>query len=406
MRTERATFKGHAGDELAARLDLPEFEPRAYALFAHCFTCGKDIAAARRIARRLTGSGIGVLRFDFTGLGHSKGEFSNTSFTSNVQDLVAAAAWLRSNRDAPQLIIGHSLGGTAAVLAAAEIPESKAVAVIGSPFDPLHVAENFGASVETIRRDGAADVQLAGRQFRIGKQFLDDIEAVSLETVLANLKRALLVMHAPQDDVVSIDNATKIFVAAKHPKSFVTLDGADHLVTDEADAAYLADVVGAWASRYVVLAPEAHPGATDEGEDLVRSAEMDPDGFLQDLHTGAHHLYADEPKSVGGTDRGPTPYQLVSAGLAACTSMTIRMYARRKGIALERVVVDVTHDKIHAQDCDDCTSGAAKIDEFRRVLRLEGDLTEEQRAKLLEIADKCPVHRTFEGEIKVRTELG
>ncbi len=404
MRTIRATFEGHAGDALAARLDLPEFGARAYALFAHCFTCGKDIAAARRISQRLTESGVGVLRFDFTGLGHSKGEFANTSFASNVRDLVRAADHLRAERAAPQLVIGHSLGGAAAIAAAAEIPEAKAVAVIGAPADPAHVLHIFGGDLEKIRSEGSAEVTLVGRKFRIGKEFIDVAEATSLEKTLAELKRALLILHAPRDEIVGIDNATKIFMAAKHPKSFVTLDGADHLVSSEADAAYAAAVIASWASRYVTLAPEAHPG--EAGEGLVRSAELDPEGFLQDLHAGGHHLLADEPQSVGGSDLGPTPYGLVSAGLAACTSMTIRMYARRKGIALDRVVVDVAHDKVHAKDCADCETETGKIDEFRRTIRLEGDLSEEERAKLLEIADKCPVHRTLEGEIKVRTELG
>ena len=260
-----------------AGLDLPEFGARAYALFAHCFTCGKDIAAARRIARRLTDNGVAVLRFDFTGLGHSKGEFGNTSFVTNVRDLVAAAQWLRAEHEAPQLMIGHSLGGAAAILAAADIPEAKAVAVIGAPSDPSHVLHHFGAAAEQIRAEGSAEVTLAGRAFRIGRQFVEDAEATSLEATLASFKRALLVLHAPKDDVVGIENATRIFSAAKHPKSFVTLDDADHLVTSEKDAAYAADVIASWASRYVELAPERHPGAATE--DLVRSAELGSRGF-------------------------------------------------------------------------------------------------------------------------------
>lgn len=404
MRTLRATFPGHDGAELSARLDLPEFGARAYALFAHCFTCGKDIAAARRVAQRLAGSGIGVLRFDFTGLGHSQGEFAHTSFCSNVEDLLAAADYLRREHGAPQLIIGHSLGGAAAILAAARIPEATAVAVLGAPADPGHVLEHLGSSVEAIRRDGEAEVTLAGRNFRIGRAFVEAAETASITEALAHLKRALLVLHAPRDEVVGVDNATRIFVAAKHPKSFVSLDDADHLISREEDAGYAADVIASWAARYVTLAPEEHPG--DAGEEVARSAELDPKGFLQDVHAGGHHLFADEPAAVGGTDRGPSPYQLVAAGLAACTSMTVRMYARRKGVALERVVTDVTHAKIHAEDCADCETEKGKIDEFRRVVRLEGDLTEAERAKLLEIADKCPVHRTLHGEIKVRTALG
>ncbi|MCI4666002.1 MAG: bifunctional alpha/beta hydrolase/OsmC family protein [Neomegalonema sp.] len=404
MRTERILFDGHAGDKLAARLDLPEFETRAYALFAHCFTCGKDIAAARRVAQRLTEQGVAVLRFDFTGLGHSKGEFANTSFTSNVDDLVQAAAWLAAERAAPKLIIGHSLGGAAAIAAAARLPEVRAVATIGAPADPGHVLHNFGGDLAKIRADGEADVELAGRRFRIGRGFVEDVEAASLDQILATLKRPLLVMHAPRDEFVGIDNASHIFAAAKHPKSFVSLDNADHLLTREEDAAYAADVIAAWAGRYALPTSSLEAGAADAS--LVRSAEVDPARFLQSIYAGGRHFHADEPKSVGGEGLGPTPYDLVAAGLAACTSMTVRMYARRKGLKLDRVYVDVSHQKIHASDCADCEAAHGRVDEFSRTVYLEGELSETERAKLMEIADKCPVHRTLEGEIKVRTVMG
>ena len=403
MRTERIDFQGHAGDKLAARLDLPDREARAYALFAHCFTCGKDIAAARRIAQRLTESGVGVLRFDFTGLGHSKGEFANTTFSSNVDDLLLAADWLRQNREAPQIVIGHSLGGAAVLAAAGRIPEAKAVVSVAAPHDPEHVLHNIATGdLDAIRAQGEAEVKLAGRPFKIKKGFIEDVERSKLDEAIGSLKKALLVLHAPLDATVGVENASAIFSAAKHPKSFVTLDDADHLITNDRDAMYAADVIAAWASRYVDTRDEAHPAAGVE-EGFVRSAEATPNGFLQDVHTGGHHLLADEPASVGGTNLGPSPYQLVSAGLAACTSMTIRMYARRKEIPLGSVVVDVEHDKIHAKDCADCEATTGKIDVFRRTIRLTGDLTPEQRAKLLEIADKCPVHRTLEGEVKIET---
>ena len=410
MPTERVAFPGHAGDELAARLDLPlDLSPdgraSVYALFAHCFTCGKDIAAARRIAQKLTEKGIGVLRFDFTGLGHSGGEFASTSFASNVEDLVLAAGWLAKNHAAPQILIGHSLGGAAVLAAASRIDSARAVVTIGAPSAPEHVLHNFGGSLDEIREKGSAEVTLAGRPFRIGETFVDDARSTKLEAAIGGLRKALLVMHAPLDEIVGVDEATKIFVAAKHPKSFVTLDKADHLVSRETDAAYAAEVIAAWVSRYVDAPSGVSRDEPDLAEGYVRSSEVSPDGFRQTILAGRHRLTADEPADVGGTDLGPGPYEFMGAALAACTSMTIRMYARRKNLPLTHVSVDVSHDRIYAADCEDCESKSGKVDEFRRRIRLEGDLSEAQRSKLLEIADKCPVHRTLENEIKVRTEL-
>ena len=402
MVTERLTFAGHDGTELAARLDLPDGPHLATALFAHCFTCSKDIPAARRISARLAALGIAVLRFDFTGLGHSGGEFANTSFSTNVADLIAASEALTARAMAPQLLIGHSLGGAAVLKAAAQIPSSRAVVTIGAPFDPKHVTHNFGGALERIRKDGRAEVCLGGRMIAIGRGFLDDIEGESLTEAIRNLRRALLIMHAPRDQIVGIDNATRIFTAAKHPKSFITLDGADHLISNPDDAEYAADVIAAWAERYLEIRHPAPPPGAPEG--IVRVSEADPAGFLQDVMAGPrHHLLADEPKSYGGTDRGPSPYGLVAAGLGACTSMTIRMYARRKGWPLKHVSVDVSHDKVHAQDADART--AARIDRFSRLIRLEGPLDEAQRKRLLEIADKCPVHKTLTQGSEVITQL-
>ncbi len=402
MKTSKIEFPGHNGEMLAARLDAPVRAPKAYALFAHCFTCTKDIVAARRIAARLAGMGIAVLRFDFTGLGHSQGEFANTSFTSNVQDLIAAADWLRANADAPQLLIGHSLGGAAVIAAAPHIAEVKAVATIGAPHDPGHVVHNFGCSLQDIARDGQAEVDLAGRKFTISQRFVEDVSSQNLDRILGTLHKALLVLHAPTDQTVGIENASQIFLAAKHPKSFVTLDRADHLLTKAADADYAAGIIAAWSARYLDVEDETQAAGAPEGG--VRVTEADPGGFLQDVVAGSNHILADEPKSVGGTDLGLTPYQLVGAGLGACTSMTIRMYARRKGWPLTGVSVDVTHDKIHAADCEACETAAGKVDVFHRAIRLSGDLSDEERARCMEIADKCPVHRTLESEIKVETE--
>ncbi|MBK1636184.1 bifunctional alpha/beta hydrolase/OsmC family protein [Rhodovulum adriaticum] len=398
---EKITFAGHADHELAARLDRPAGTPRAAALFAHCFTCGKDIHAARRIAQRLTSAGFAVLRFDFTGLGHSGGEFENTTFTTNVADLVAAANHMEEMGLPPALLIGHSLGGAAVIKAAAQLPCVRAVATLGAPFDPEHVTTHLAATEPDA--DGVREVSLGGGTVRIGPDFLDDVASASLANTLDNLKRALLVMHAPRDEIVGIDNATQIFTHAKHPKSFVTLDSADHLVSDRADADYAAGVIAAWASRYLDLAPETAPSDAPEG--VVRVAEADPDGFLQDIAAGRHHLQADEPEKVGGTDRGLSPYGLLAAALGACTSMTIRMYARRKEWPLDSVRVDVCHAKIHAEDAEGGDGPSGKIDRFERRICLAGDLDDTQRERLLEIADKCPVHQTLERSSKVVTEL-
>ncbi len=402
MPTERITFAGHDGGRLAARLDLPEGPVLATALFAHCFTCSKDIPAARRISARLAAMGIAVLRFDFTGLGHSEGEFANTTFTSNVEDLIAAAHYLAGRDMAPALLIGHSLGGAAVLRARAGIPSIKAVVTLGAPADPGHVSHHFEQALPEIEQEGSAEVSLGGRPFRIGKAFVDDISEAALTPSVADLKAALLILHAPRDETVSIDNASTLFMAAKHPKSFVTLDDADHLITRASDAEYAADVISAWVSRYVDLRPPAPPPGAPEG--VVRVTEADPNGFLQDIQAGPrHHVVADEPASYGGTDRGMSPYGFVSSGLGACTSMTIRMYARRKKWPLTSVSVDVCHNKVHAQDAG--LNGDAKVDLFRRKIRLEGPLDQAQRDRLLEIADKCPVHRTLEGSAHITTEL-
>lgn len=402
MPTERISFPGHAGDKLAARLDLPDGAPLATALFAHCFTCGKDIAAARRIAQRLCAMGIAVFRFDFTGLGHSCGEFANTTFGSNVGDLVAAAEYLEGRGLGPDLLIGHSLGGAAVLRAAPRIASAKAVVTIGAPFDPSHVTHNFADALETIRVEGQAQVDLGGRPFVIGRDFVEDVMAQELEPIIGSMKKALLVLHAPRDAVVDISNATRIFTAAKHPKSFVTLDDADHLVTGADDADYVAEVIAAWADRYLDLPAPAPPIGAPEG--VVRVTEAAPDGLLQDIQNGPHHhALADEPAAYGGSNKGMSPYGFLAAGLGACTSMTIRMYARRKGWPLTGISVDVTHDKVHAQDAG--TSATTRIDRFLRRITLEGDLDSDQRARLLEIADKCPVHKTLEQGAEIETEL-
>ncbi|MEM1130616.1 MAG: bifunctional alpha/beta hydrolase/OsmC family protein [Pseudomonadota bacterium] len=402
MPTQKFTFPGHDRTQLAARLDLPDGPHLATALFAHCFTCTKDLLAARRIASRLASSGIAVLRFDFTGLGHSGGEFANTNFSTNVGDLIAAAEALAERDMAPSLLIGHSLGGAAVLRAAPRIKSSQAVVTIGAPFAPANVLKQFGDALPQITENGIAEVQLAGRPFRIGRSFVEDVAEQSLIGTIRTLNKALLVLHAPRDETVGIDNASRIFTEAKHPKSFVSLDDADHLLSDGDDADYAAEVIAAWAARYLDLPNPVPPPGAPEG--IVRVSESDPKGFLQDIMSGPrHHLVADEPRTVGGTDRGLSPYGLLAAALGACTSMTVRMYARRKGWPLEHVSVDVSHDKVHAQDAG--TASNQQIDTFTRALHFEGPLSPDQRDRLMEIANKCPVHRTLEQSARIKTKM-
>ncbi len=402
MSTERFQFTGSEGQQLAAALDLPEGTVGAYALFAHCFTCGKDVLAAKRIAVALSAKGIAVLRFDFTGLGASEGEFANSTFSSNVVDLVRAADHLRKTRQAPALLIGHSLGGAAILAAASQIPEAKAVVTIAAPSDPAHVTGLFADSIETIRKRGEAEVSLAGRPFTIRREFLDDIAEQSLIARVASLRKALLVMHAPTDETVSIDNATRIFVAAKHPKSFVSLATADHLVSDRRDSAYIADVVAAWSSRYLdAKMLQESPAASDPRGVVVQETRNGK--FQQAVSMGPHRMFADEPVAAGGDDTGPGPYDFLLAGLGACTSMTMRLYADRKSLPLERTTVTLKHSKIYAEDCSECETKQGMLDQIERVIAMEGSLSAEQRQKLMEIADKCPVHRTLTSEIRILT---
>ena len=406
MRSEKITFEGAQGHDLAGRLDLPDGTPRAYALFAHCFTCGKDIHSASRIARGLTDHGIAVLRFDFTGLGSSEGEFANTDFSSNIEDLLLAARYLRERDEGPKILIGHSLGGAAMLAVAGEIEEAVAVATIGAPSDPGHVADLFAESRAEIEEKGEAAVAIAGRTFRVRRKFLEDIEAQPQKARIAGLRKALMVFHAPFDQIVGIDNASEIFVAAKHPKSFVSLDKADHLLSDKSDADYVADVLAAWSARYLgdaVATVAADTGTADE--EAVTVAETGTGKFAQTIAAGQHRLAADEPESVGGTDSGLSPYQLLSAALGACTSITLRMYADRKKWPLEKVSVRLLHGKIHAEDCKECEAREGKVDRIEREISLTGPLDEEQRHRLLEIADKCPVHQTLERRNEVLTRL-
>ena len=401
--SHKITFPGSQGEDLAARLEQPLGQVRAYALFAHCFTCSKDIFAAARIAGALAEHGIAVLRFDFTGLGASNGDFANTNFSSNVADLVAAADYLRKHYEAPKLLIGHSLGGAAVLAAASEVPEARAVATIGAPADTEHVIHNFAADVDEIRARGEAEVTLAGRQFKIKSQFLDDLEGQKLSDRVAAMKKALIVFHSPVDATVGVENAARIFQAAKHPKTFVSLDDADHLLTRRADSIFVADVLSAWAARYIEVREEQ---AEDDHAPEVLVRETGNGKFQQQVLSGAHRMLADEPADYGGLDSGPSPYDYVSIALGACTSMTLRMYVERKGWDIGQISVAIDHEKVHARDCADCGEGReGRIDRFERRISVAGEIDAEIQDKLLEIADKCPVHRTLESGAAVVTKI-
>jgi uncharacterized OsmC-like protein/pimeloyl-ACP methyl ester carboxylesterase len=402
MPVERFDFPSADGNRLSARLDLPAGPVHAYALFAHCFTCGKDINVAGRIAAALAQRGIATVRFDFTGLGGSEGDFANTDFSSNCADLLAAIAHMRAANHAPSLLIGHSLGGAAVLAVAADAPEVRAVAVIGTPFDVGHVVHHFREKVPEIEASGEAVVNLAGRPFTIRRDFLADVAQQDQRSRIASLHRALLVMHSPVDTIVGIDNAREIFEAGRHPKSFISLDDADHLLSRPADAAYAASLIAGWAARYLPQPAAAASSAQAEPGRVVIE-ETGRSLFEQTVTAGHHRFLADEPVDVGGTDAGPGPYDLLLAGLGACTSMTLRLYANRKKLPLERVRVSLRHSRVHAEDCSDCEESDRKLEVIDREITLTGALDDAQRARLMEIADKCPVHRTLTSQVSIRT---
>jgi len=405
MQNHKISFDNDAGHSLSGIMALPEAEPRAYALFAHCFTCSKNLKTATNIAKALTDSGIAVLRFDFTGLGQSEGDFADTNFSSNVSDLLAAVRFLEENYRAPEILVGHSLGGTAILQAATEVPSAVAVATIGSPSDPAHVRHLLSGAEDALRDEGVAEVNIGGRPFTMKRQFLDNLAQHDLPGSIRSLRKALLIMHAPLDDIVEIDNASQLFAAALHPKSFVSLDEANHLLTRDEDSLYAGRVLAAWTSRYLAKEKAGKESRAPEAGDYETVAQTHIGGFRTAVLAGGHELVADEPAAVGGTDAGPSPYDLLSAALAACTSMTLKMYASHKKLDLESATVRVRHGKIHAQDCEDCESEDGRIDQFERELVLEGTLADAERQRLLEIADRCPVHRTLHAEVKVRTVL-
>ena len=404
MSTQKVEFQNTDGESLVGRLELPaDRHPHSFTLFAHCFTCNKNLQAVRNISKALTDKGFGVLRFDFTGLGESEGDFSDTNFSGNVEDLVAAAQFLKDHHQAPELLIGHSLGGAAVIFAASQLPSVKALATIGAPSHPTHVKHLFQSSLTEIEQSGRAEVRLAGRPFTIKKQFVEDLERQSLGETAKSLRKPLLILHSPQDDTVGIKNAEEIYKAAHHPKSFVSLDGADHLLTDKADSLYAGEVIGSWAFRYLGLV-QRQTDSLKTNSQVVASLDAE-DGFTTRMKVGNHLMTADEPEHFGGNDFGPSPYEYLTAGLSACTVMTLQMYAKRKKWALDNVEVHTSYGREHAQDCDACENDSAKIDTFNKTLILRGDLSEEQKVRLLEIADRCPVHKTLLSPTQVVTKL-
>lgn len=401
MRFQKITFKNSEGQELSGRIDFPLIQkPKAFVLFAHCFTCSKNLKSVDHVSQAFTSQGMAVLRFDFTGLGQSKGDFSDTNFSTNLSDLKDAYSFLEENYQAPQIIVGHSLGGAAVLHVSGELKAVKAVATIGAPSTPTHVSHLLDSGKNELDEKGEAEVNIGGRPFKMKKQFLDDLEANEKKGIIKNLGKALLILHSPQDNIVGIDSAQEIYVEAMHPKSFVSLDGADHLMTKEADAKYAASMIASWSLRYIeVNESEESP----EGEIWTRIGEK---GFTTEIIAGRHQMIGDEPPSVGGADQGPTPYGYLLAGLGACTAMTLRMYADYKKIPLEEVKVKLTHDKIHLQDGENSESSKGKIDQIKRVITMSGDLSDEQRTRLIEIADRCPVHKTLEGKPEILTQQG
>lgn len=407
MRHERVTFTNARGQTLAGRIDYPVTgDPIGFVLYAHCFTCSKELRAIGRIASTLAGHGLAMLRFDFTGLGDSEGDFADTNFTTNVEDIISAAHYLRDHHEPAEIVIGHSLGGAAALAAVPSLPGVRSVVTIGAPATPQHIERHIAEDLDKIRVEGSAQVQLAGRTFTIKDQLLDDVGAVDLAAAVGTLRRPLLIMHSPIDNTVGIDNAGDLFGMARHPKSFVSLDTADHLITDPDDASYVAEVLASWATRYISrdLRSHSQPDFLVDAPKSVTTVRTE-DGFRTEVVSNGFPLVADEPESVGGTNTGPTPYDYLLTALGTCTGMTLRMYADRKQWPLEAVTVELTHRRIHAKDCEQCETDEGTVDEIGKVLALEGDLDAEQQQRLLEIADRCPVHKTIQGEVVIHSEL-
>lgn len=401
MPTKSIQFTNSRGFQLSAKIEFPLTQkPDAYAIFSHVFTGSKNLNATRNISRAMTLNGIAVLRFDFTGLGDSEGDFSDTNFSTNVDDILSAAKYLDENHKAPSILVGHSLGGAAAIYAGKELPSVQAVATIGAPSEPEHVTHLFGFSLDKIEKEGSAVISIGGRQFTIKKQFIDDIRAVDLQKITHDLNKALLILHSPQDSIVEIENAAKIYHSAHHPKSFVTLEKADHMLTNKDDAYYAANVIASWVKRYIPI-----PTKEELKPKKQVIAKLGAEGYTTDIVAGNHGMVADESEQLGGNDFGPSPYELLNSALAACTAMTLQMYARRKKWPLENVQVDIAFDRSYKEDCMDCEDHEKKIGKYEICVTLEGPLDEAQKTRLLEIAGKCPVHKTLQATPEINLSI-
>lgn len=404
MRNKKLEIKNSKGYKLNARLELPANQkPSYYAIFAHCFTCSSSLKAVRNISKTLTANGFGVVRFDFTGLGRSEGSFAESHIGANISDLNDVHSYMTKHYEAPSLLVGHSLGGAAAIIAGSMIGDIKAIATVGTPSSVEHTTRLFSHLPEEIVDKGEINVNIGGRPFVINKEFVDNFSKTNLLETVEKLRKPLLIMHGPFDRMVGIENAQELFVHAKHPKSFVSLDKADHLLTQEEDSRYAGQVIGSWVKRY--LAPKENRMLEPKGEQLVGHLDLENDNFTTSIQTAKHSLIADEPEKVGGDDFGPSPYELLNASLAACTAMTLKMYANRKKWDLKEVYVYLSHSKQHVSDMNDDQTNSSYLDVLTKKLSFEGDLTEEQKMRLKEIASRCPVHRTLEADIKIETTL-
>ncbi|KAA5828028.1 OsmC family protein [Algibacter amylolyticus] len=404
MSSLKLSIQNKKGHKLQAFLELPANQkPQHYAIFAHCFTCSSTLSAVRNISRSLTSHGFGVLRFDFTGLGRSEGEFAESHFSANVDDLLAVNAYLKTNYQAPSLLVGHSLGGAAVIVAASKLDNIKAVATVGAPATASHVTHLFSHDIDEVKEKGEVEVNIGGRPFKINEAFVNDFSKIDLPEITKNLRKPILIMHAPFDSIVGIDNAHKLYHDAHHPKSFVSLDGADHLLSDSKDSRYVGNIIGTWVQRYFVQ--EDNSMLDTKGEQLVAHLNLVEDNFTTSIQTKKHSFIADEPEHVGGDDFGPSPYDFLSAGLAACTVMTLKMYAQRKKWDLQEVYVYITYSKKHSDDLMLDLDKPKQIDHLQKRLKFVGNLDEKQKARLKEIAAKCPVHKTLTSETVIETEV-
>ena len=405
MSSIKLNIQNKKGHKLQAFLELPaDQKPQYYAIFAHCFTCSSALGAVKNISRSLTSHGFGVVRFDFTGLGRSEGEFAESYFSANVDDLIAVNDYLKAHYQAPSLLVGHSLGGAAVIVAASKLENIKAVATVGAPATVSHVTHLFSHGIEEVKKKGEVEVNIGGRPFKINQEFVEDFGKIDLPEITKNLRKPLLIMHAPFDQIVGIDNAHKLYHDAHHPKSFVSLDDADHLLSNSKDSMYVGNVIGTWVQRY--FEQQDNTMLDTKGEQLVAHLNIIEDNFTTSIQTKKHHFIADEPASIGGNDFGPSPYDYLSAGLAACTVMTLKMYAQRKKWDLQEVYAYITYSKKHSDDLIlDLETSPTRIDHLQKRLKFVGNLDEKQKSRLKEIASRCPVHKTLQTEVIIETEL-